>query len=71
LIEEAERDMRDWIDAFLQEIDNLENFYCSKFEEYSIEFEHYKDILLKKKYGHTQAYRHKSAQQPPRDIQLV
>lgn len=55
--DEAERDMRDWIDAFLQEIDKIENFFCSKLEEYSIEFEHYKEILIKKKYGHLKAYK--------------
>ena len=55
--EEAESHMREWVELFIQEIENIESFYCSKFQEYCLEFEHHRDTLLKKKYGHTKAYK--------------
>jgi hypothetical protein len=48
--------MREWIEEFLSEIDKIEDFFCSKFQEYCLEFDHHRDTLLKKKYGHTVAY---------------
>jgi hypothetical protein len=49
--EAAERDMREWIDVFIQEIDKIENFYNSKFAEYCTEFDIIRDTFTKKKNG--------------------
>lgn len=50
--EEAERDMRSWVEQFLDEIEKIENFFNSKYQEYSQEFELLRDTFNKKKYGH-------------------
>ena len=34
-MEEAERDMRNWIEVFLHDLEKIDNFFNSKFAEYS------------------------------------
>jgi hypothetical protein len=50
--EAAEREMREWVDDFLQEIEKIESFYNSKFSEYCTEFEILRDTFIKKKLSH-------------------
>lgn len=40
--------MREWVGLFLQEIEKIESFYCSRFEEYCLEFDHYREMLYRK-----------------------
>jgi len=46
--EEAEGLMREWVALFLQEIEKIESFYCSRFEEYCLEFDHCREMLFRK-----------------------
>lgn len=49
--EEAEKDMRDWVDQFLEEIDKIEIFFNTKFLEFSQEFDMLQEMYIRKKYG--------------------
>lgn len=42
--------MRDWVELFLLEIEKIESFYCSKFQEYSLEFDHCREMLYRKQH---------------------
>lgn len=41
--------MRQWIESFLDAVDNIEIFFMTKFEEYSQEFELLKEMYIRKK----------------------
>ena len=43
--------MREWVDEFLAEIQGIEIFFNTKFEEYSQELEILKDTFYRKKNG--------------------
>lgn len=48
----AEKEMREWVEEYLEEIQKIEIFFNTKFLEYSHEFDMLKHAFLKKKYGH-------------------
>ena len=47
--EYSEHLMREWIEQFIDAIDNIEIFYLTKFEEYSQEFDLLKEMYMRKK----------------------
>lgn len=51
--DESEYEMRNWLEMFLEDVNNIEIFFLSKYEEYSQEFEILKEMYIRKKQAHT------------------
>ena len=43
--------MREWIEQFIEGVEKVELFYYTKLEEYIQEFDHLKEMFMRKKAG--------------------